>query len=187
MQRLTVDSDINSLIEAFDSDREATLAAIYKTYRASFIHFGRQLTDDEDLMVDCFQDAVIGLYENLAIGKVTDQNSTIKTYLYAIGKHKIMNAQKKKNNQMKLVMKQAETEELYKEKENLDFQKAMISDAFDQLGEKCRNILLKFYYERYSIEAIMVNMDYKNENTVKAHKSRCLSQLREIVKSIKEI
>lgn len=187
MQRLNVDSDISELIQAFDDNREATLADIYKTYRASFLNYGKQLSNDEALNIDCFQDAVISLYENLTIGKVTNHNSTVKTYLYAIGKHKILNAQRQQRNQMKLVVEQVEVEEQQKEKEEHAFKKELISKAFDQMGEKCRDILLRFYYKRYSVEAIMIDMNYKNENTVKAHKSRCLSQLREIVKSIKEV
>lgn len=187
MQRLNLNSDINVLLEAFESDREATLADIYRTYRSSFLSYSRRLSDDEELTIDCFQEAVISLYENLAIGKVTDQKSTVQTYLYAIGKHKILNAQKKKKTQLKLVMEQAESEEQQKEADEATFKKELIAKSFDQLGQKCRDILLKFYYQRYSVEAIMVSMNYKNENTVKAHKSRCLAQLREIVMNIKEI
>lgn len=187
MQRLNLNSDINVLVESFKNNRETTLADIYKTYRSSFLSYSRQLSNDEDLLIDCFQEAVISLYENLVIGKVTDKNSTVQTYLYAIGKHKILNAQKKKKTQLKLVVEQAESEDRQKEIDEDAFKKELISKSFDQLGEKCRDILLKFYYQRYSVEAIMINMNYKNENTVKAHKSRCLSQLREIVQNMKKV
>jgi len=187
MKELNVNSDISALVQAFENNQEATLTAIYKTYRDSFLNYGSQLSDDKELTIDCFQDAVISLYENLTIGKVTDQNSTVKTYLYAIGKHKILNAQRKQRNQLKLLVEQAEIEEVQKDMEETAFKKELFSKAFDQIGLKCKDILMKFYYQRYSIEAIMLDMNYKNENTVKAHKSRCLSQLREIVRNIKEV
>lgn len=187
MIKLGVTDDINDLLAAFDIDHDGTLSAVYTSFRSSFIQFGKRYSQDQELIVDSFQEAVISLYENLMSGNVTDQESSIKTYLYAIGKHKILNAQKKKNNQLKLIIEKNESEESQKEKDDADYQKALLSQAFDGLGERCRDVLIKFYYGRYSIDAIMIAMDYKNENTVKAHKSRCLAQLKEIVKNTKEI
>lgn len=180
-------SGINALIESFEQDREATLSSIYKTYRSNFLNFGRSLTNDDEMTIDCFQEAVISLYENLTIGKITDQNSTIKTYLFAIGKNKILNAQKKKINQAKLTLKQTENDEFQIQKEEVDFNRTLLKKGFDLLGDRCKEILIRYYYHGYSIEAIMNSMDYKNENTVKAHKSRCLSQIRASLQNIKSL
>lgn len=180
-------SGINALIQSFEQDREGTLASIYKTYRSNFLNFSKNLTNDEEMTIDCFQEAVISLYENLTIGKITDQNSTIKTYLFAIGKNKILNAQKKKANQTKLALERTEVEEVQKQKEQLDFNKTLLNKGFDLLGQRCKEVLIRYYYHGYSIEAIMNDMNYKNENTVKAHKSRCLSQIRASLKNVKSL
>jgi DNA-directed RNA polymerase specialized sigma24 family protein len=57
-----------------------------------------------------------------------------------------------------------------------------LRNAMNQLSEGCRKVLVLFYYRRYTIEAIMHTLNYKNENTAKANKSRCLKKLREIMK-----
>ena len=63
----------------------------------------------------------------------------------------------------------------------LNDQQKKIRYAINKLGGKCKELILLFYYKRYSIEAIMHQMGYKNENTVKAHKSRCMKSLEKIV------
>jgi RNA polymerase sigma-70 factor (ECF subfamily) len=59
-----------------------------------------------------------------------------------------------------------------------------LAEAFAGLSESCREVLTLFYYNHFSIDAIMPQMGYANENVTKSHKSRCLRKLKEIFKSI---
>lgn len=186
-QKLDVTSDITSLLQSFESDPDGTLEQIYTTYRQSFMEFARTYSKDETLTIDCFQEAVISLYENLAIGRVTDQNTTVKTYLYAIGKYKLINAQRKKGVDLKINLHSIENVITDEAQDDNEHRQSIVDSAFEQLGQKCKEVLLKFYYHRYSIEAIMHAMSYKNENTVKAHKSRCLAKMKDIINNSKEI
>ena len=69
--------------------------------------------------------------------------------------------------------------ELVEIKESAKEQK--IVKALNSLGSKCQEIIRLFYYSNYSNEAIMHRMNYENENTVKAHKSRCIKKLRTLI------
>ena len=170
---------LEKLKTLFEENRESCIAAIYKRFRQPFTHFAKRYTNDEEVIVDCFQEAVIGLYENLANDRIPNIESMIKTYLFTIGRNKLLNAvsrYKKLENiddhsMINIIDEQSETNSEYDNRLKL---------AFSDLGESCRELLIKFYYQRYSIGAIMIDMDYKNENTVKAHKSRCLKKLREL-------
>jgi RNA polymerase sigma-70 factor (ECF subfamily) len=58
----------------------------------------------------------------------------------------------------------------------------LVKTALLRIGEKCRELLKLFFYHNYSIQNIMEKMNYKNENVVSSHKSRCIKQLKEILK-----
>ena len=52
--------------------------------------------------------------------------------------------------------------------------------ALNKIGTRCRNILELFYLQGLSIKEILATENYSSENTVKAQKSRCLKQLKEL-------
>ena len=179
MKKLTKQTGILDLVQSFQIDPDAAMAKIYRLYRDEYLAFSKSISEKEDLRVDSFQEAVIGLYENLSRDKIQTGSSTVKTYLFSIGKNKLLNAIQKEKKYTEL---QSIKEKEHTLENNLEEVNGFLTKAVDQLGQRCQDVLIKFYYYRYSIEAIMHDMQYKNENTVKAHKSRCLSQLRDIIK-----
>jgi len=54
----------------------------------------------------------------------------------------------------------------------------LLREALEQLGARCRDLLLLLYYHRYTTEAAMHALDYKNKDVVKSQKARCMRQLR---------
>lgn len=172
---------LDVLVESFERDRGQTIREVYRCYRKPFLRYARRYELEEATIIDCFQESVIALYQNLVSHKITRWDSTIKTYLFAIGKNKLLGAIRKNRKSEPIdgmPLQHQENSEPYQE------YRGLVQTAFARLSESCRDILVKFYYEKYSINAIMHEMDYKNENTVKAHKSRCLKKLRDAFKTI---
>ncbi|WP_299761168.1 sigma-70 family RNA polymerase sigma factor [uncultured Dokdonia sp.] len=151
---------------------------IYEGYRDAFIGFASKYDIQQDTILDVYQESMLALYENVMSGKVKDFSSSIKTYLFGIGKLKLyeqLRAQKK----MVLVddfPEQGEIEEI--ETMELTSQQKALKKHFQNLGDRCRNILELFYLNGLRIKEIMIAANYENENTVKAQKSRCLKQLK---------
>ncbi len=177
---------LKELLISFEKDSDLTISELYRVFRNEFLIFVERISKNQEVNLDCFQEAVISVYENLRNNKITQDKSTVKTYLFAIGKNNVLNAIKKKkdlplNEGAELIPEQGSRSE------ESSYRKTLLLSGMDQLGEKCKEILIKFYYDKYSIEAIKKEMSYKNENTVKAHKSRCLSQLRELLTNIKQL
>jgi RNA polymerase sigma-70 factor (ECF subfamily) len=187
MIKAGVHTGLKNLIDKFELDRDAAITAVYTNYKNDFLKYCRKYTQDQDLAVDCYQEAIISLYENLAERKITSDKSSVKTYLFAIGKHKILNELNKQKHTSITDSQHLATSEVQNHDEDIQYKKVLLSAGFDQLGDRCKEILIQFYYHRYSIESIMLKMDYKNENTVKAHKSRCVSQLRAVLDNLKDI
>lgn len=175
MKRKQID-DIEYLKEAFQKDAESTMKNVYTSYRAEFLAFARSYNLQEDDVLDAYQETHIALYQNLIDGKINYSSSTVKTYLFSIGKHKLLNTIKKLKGKEEVAYNDnliTNYTEYISEERN-----ETLVMSIKALGNSCREILTLFYYRKYSIEAIMQAMQMKNENTVKAAKSRCLKQLK---------
>lgn len=182
MIKINSQTSLGQLLEAYNTEKDLVVTELYKIFRADFLTFINRYSGDKELNVDCYQESIMALYENLKNKKILDSKSSVKTYLFAIGKNQILNAIKKKIKTVESQDFDLDNIQIHNDVD--EEQKDFLSRGFDQLGDKCKEILINFYYKQYSIDAIMHSMDYKNENTVKAHKSRCLSQLRSILENM---
>jgi RNA polymerase sigma factor (sigma-70 family) len=59
----------------------------------------------------------------------------------------------------------------------------LIMELFQSLGEKCKNILLLFYYENLPMKEIMEKEDFSSEQVLRNKKHKCLKSLIEKVQS----
>src|SRR5690606_5648277 len=126
---------------------------------------------DEDA-VDIYQDSMIVLYENILSGKLTTLTSSVKTYLFAIGKYKIYNTLKVKVSLVdfedyEFLLAEDNEEFLLREKNIEQLQK-----AYQQLGGKCKKVIKLFYYENLTLEEIKDRLAYTSKDVVKTQKSR---------------
>ncbi len=170
------------------SDDRLKLKALYNKYRAAFLGFGQRYHLDKDALADIYQEAFLALRKKAINGKLNEVRSSMKTYLFGIGKYMIFDTLKEKNqhipyeSNLHLVEEDAPEIEL----ENtpaLTQEQLLLRKYFRELGEKCRQVLTLFYFRGLSIDEIAEQVGYENANTVKAHKSRCLKTLREKINS----
>ncbi len=62
---------------------------IYEAYRDSFLGYARKYELSEEDVLEIYQDSVVKLYENVMSRKLNKLTSSLKTYLFSIGKFKI--------------------------------------------------------------------------------------------------
>lgn len=178
-----------SLEEFKDSLGKKGLSAldeIYLDYKSEFINFSKKYNISEEDASDIYQDSIIAFYENIVNGKLKELTSSIKTYIFSIGKYSIFNRLKKESKTVSLDREHLENLDL--RAIDFDFQPTskskIMKEAMEKLGDRCRKILVLFYYHSYSIEALMHQLEYKNENVVRSHKSRCLKNLKDLIKGL---
>jgi RNA polymerase sigma-70 factor (ECF subfamily) len=157
----------------------SAVEALYLSWREDFIAFAHKYAAPEADVLDAYQDAIIILYENVINEKLTNLTSSLKTYLFSVGKYTLLN--KIKASQLVVAFEVDDTEEspLSAEEPVLDERQTAMFQALQGLGDRCQKIINLFYFEKQSIKSIVSLTGLKNENTVKAHKSRCLKSLRE--------
>jgi len=175
--------DESSVIERIKSGDKTTLDEIYKQYRAEFISWVvKQYSCSTDEAKDVYQSAVLILYENIINGKLTELTSSVKTYLYSVGKNKMREA-RKITSRYKFEI----TEGLFAHNISSDTTEDELTEQFNTiaaslktLGDPCSTVLQLFYYEKQSMEQIADKQGYKNKDTAKNLKHKCLKRLRKI-------
>ena len=76
-------------LELLQKGSSEAFQKLYEAYKHDFFLFARKFKVASSDITDIYQDTFITFYENLINGKVTEFSSSIKTYLFAIGKFKI--------------------------------------------------------------------------------------------------
>ncbi|MBO3698724.1 RNA polymerase sigma factor [Roseivirga sp. E12] len=173
---------VNSLILRLRNGDRTALEDIYKKYRASFlkwITYTHKCTDDE--AVDIFQYSILSFYENVLEESFEEMNEAgIKTYLYSIGKNKLL-ADSRKNSKISY-QEEIDEDELFEVLEEDDSEKEVrlnkIKKLVSELGEPCSEILRLFYFSNLSNDEIAEVMRYKNGNTVKNLKYKCIQRIK---------
>jgi RNA polymerase sigma-70 factor (ECF subfamily) len=173
----------NQLIERIRQGGQSELALIYEQFREEFLRWiirENQCSDDDSK--DIYQLSILIFYDNVKTGKLEHLTSSIKTYLFAVGRNVA------KENMRKARRTTPINQEKWLKEYLVDEQEAPIDDtvfevarkALGELGQPCRQLIELFYYEKKSMEEISLVMSYKNAETAKNQKCKCMARLRKL-------
>jgi len=85
-----------NILQQIRNGNHQPILDIYTLYRNNFIQWAvTHYSVDEDEAKDVFQEVILAFYENVKEGTLLILESDLKTYLFAIGKHKLFNLIKK--------------------------------------------------------------------------------------------
>ncbi|WP_298423449.1 sigma-70 family RNA polymerase sigma factor [uncultured Kordia sp.] len=164
------------------NDDKKALEEVYLNYKDAFVNYGLRFQLDREDLIDVYQDSVIAMYQNFTQKQTELNGSSLKTYLFSIGKHKIYDRLKEQKQLVGAVVVEDDYEEIELTESILSEEQLQLRKYFGHLGESCQHILRLFYYRGLSIKEIVSQTQYKDENTVKSHKSRCLKKLITLIK-----
>jgi len=122
---------------------------------------------------------VIAFYNNIKREKLVKLEYALKTYLFAIGKNLAHKRLEKNKYQSYIDISGFEIrfEDEHFEKQQ---EKEIIGQMIQKLGDNCKNIIKLFYFQRYSLESIAMELQYKDKNVVKVTKNRCIKELKKL-------
>lgn len=179
------------MLDAIRNGDDRALQRLYAEHRESFMQwFQRSYGLSDEDSKDLFQHAIVVFYSNLRSGKIVSLKSSPKTYLYGIGKN-LAREWKRKTTQestaiSKLLEQQFEGHQSTEEKARYESNVRRMYLALNRLGDPCKSILKFFYLDRQSMENIAVLLGFKNAETVKSKKYKCLKRLKSIVQKLPE-
>lgn len=173
----------NELIQKIKIGDKSELVTVYKRYRTEFLNwavnkYGCSLDEAKDV----YQHSILIFYEKITQDKLTFLTSTIKTYLFAIGKNQVLEKIKRNNRFSSSIQFEAsgnifQTDELNLENET---RLNLVEKCLEELGDPCRALLISYYYEKKSMIEIAELLGYKNTDTTKNQKYKCLKRLKKL-------
>ncbi len=177
-------------IESIKKGNPKALNLLYRVYRKEFVNWICKKTGcNQETALDIFQESVFALYKNAKAGRIDDIKSTIKTYLFTIGKRCYMY----QNRKDRLEIDSLEENESILEKliivpnnsKSLTDRQQLVSTFLSRLRPICQDILTMFYYENLSMKVIAERQNYRSVNVAKVMKARCMKSLRKLVQGQK--
>ncbi len=164
-----------NIIDKIKSGDLSELDKVYLEVKPKFIAFASKQFPgiNMEIILDIYQDTIIVFYHNIQRGILSEIKSSLSAYIIQIGKVKLIQHidNVKKDWEMKgLFIDNAIAHEDY----NYKIDQA-VKFIFSKMTDACKQILQLFYYEKKSMDEIALMLNYKNADTVKSKKSRCIS------------
>lgn len=160
-------------------EADAGLRRLYEEQRGRLLAYLQKQGAKTDEATDVFQEAVIAVFENIVSGKFRGE-SALSSYLFSIARFLWLNRLKRQGI-AKRVKAEVEIETVAPshlpqmvEKE----QESQIRKLFDELGEQCREVLVRAIYYEDSMEEIAQHMAYASPQIARNKKYRCLQRLK---------
>ena len=170
----------NDIITQIKAGDEKALIHIYTIYRDEFIVWSTQNNAiSPENAKDIFQDTIIDFRENILSGQLKELSASLKTYLFQIGKFKIINFLKRD----KRITYHPDTKFIKSEiKDHLQAEENEhklddIARAISKLPEDCQRLLNLYYFKEYDMASIARELNYKNADTAKSKKLICMKKL----------
>lgn len=170
----------NDIIKQIELGQEEPLVHIYELYRDEFVIWSvSNNTINEEHAKDIFQDAIIDFQDNILSGQLKELSASLKTYLFQIGKFKIINFLKREQRitylpDTKFIKN--ETKDYVQAEEN-EHKLDDIAQAMSKLPKDCQRLLKLYYFKEYDMLSIARELNYKNADTAKSKKSICMKKL----------
>ncbi len=157
----------------------AAIKALYRHYplvRQMILKNSGSRQDAEDI----YQEVLIILFRKAKDEKFT-LTSSLSTFLFSISRLQWMNELRRRKKEAKGELGEISAEDAATFSQYIDeeskFKKA--EQAILQLGEKCRELLRLFYFEKLDFATIAGKIGLSNERVAKSQKYRCLEKARE--------
>ena len=175
-------------VDALKHDNHPVIKTLYNNNRISFLKFSKHYNLLDEDVIDIYQEAFIILRKHAISGKLSTVNSSLKTYLFGIGKHLIYKKLKEYSIKAKFSSKihteESQFEEIIIENQNeLTEEQLLIRHYFGQLGKSCQEMLTLSFYRGLTNEEIAKSGHYESEAVVRSQKSRCLKTLKNLIKN----
>ncbi|GAB2859873.1 hypothetical protein GCM10027044_20210 [Hymenobacter ruber] len=174
-----------ALRNALLADREQALTRLYRrAFPLVRRYVGRHGGTPQDAQ-DVFQDALVVLYEQ-AVGDTLVLTASASTYLVGIARN-LWHHEQRRRARLPHEALPDDAEPLAalaaEEADDAAEPAFAVLDYVARLGEKCRNVLLAFYYFQQPLTQIAETNGYRSVRSATVQKFKCLERLRNSVRA----
>jgi RNA polymerase sigma factor (sigma-70 family) len=132
----------------------------------------------KSIVEDIFQEALVVLFQK-SREKEFQLTSSLNTYLIAVAKYKFYEFVRKQ--QLTIQIDDSEFKPFEEDDVNETLLK-LIEKKVGELGERCKEVLVSFYYKKMSMVQIADALGFSSPKIAKNQKYKCLERLRNDVK-----
>lgn len=170
-------------LDAIKANDEKALQHIYTAGYPPVERFVLQNSGTEDDAKDIFQEAFVAMWRNVQLDKfVPTGEGSLNAYLFQIARHKWMDHLRSATVKKTTTLEEKHDITMtFEEMNDKDAERLKaIKEKFKELGDNCRELLIRFYYQKQSLKDIAASQEW-TEATAKNNKYRCMERLRKLV------
>jgi RNA polymerase sigma factor (sigma-70 family) len=174
------------LMENLKSGKEEYFQFLYETYYPSVQRFVLRNSGDAEDARDVFQEAIIVLLEKIRHHDFV-LTSGLKTFIFAIAKNIWL--KKLRERKRERLTETEDINQLSLSVEDDDVEKPMearLASWLNSITENCARILKAMFFNKESIDLLMIKMGWKNKHTAANQKYKCLEQVKKVHAKEKE-
>jgi RNA polymerase sigma-70 factor (ECF subfamily) len=169
------------MITQLKHGNQKVLGQLYRQYRTDFLAWmTSHYKCSREVARDVYQDTIFTIMTKAQKGELDNLESSLKTYLFGVGKNKYREYIRKNNKYLQVEDKAWDSLVEPVNEESMEDEVARVKRCLISLGDPCKTVLELYYFHSMSMEEIAEKLPYKNRNTVKNMKYKCLIRLKEI-------
>ena len=170
------------LIQAIKDGNEKALGLFYRENFGKIQNMVFKNSGDDDDAKDVYQESMIELVFQIKNGKLDQLSSKLSTYLYSICYYKWIDRLRKKGRAMESGFDN-DLEGVVIEDEAPSPYLLAMEKVLGQIGDKCRDLLQAFYYEKLPMIQIANRLGFVDDNSAKSQKNKCMDKARDLAKN----
>lgn len=172
-----------TFLDALQSTDEKLLKAIYVGNYPGVERFITQNNGNTDDARDIYQEAFLAVWRNVRLQRFSPADEQeYAAYLFRVAKNKWID--QLRANKHKYMVALTNDEQLSPangtDQQETDQYIDAVKKHYTGLGEKCRELLSMFYFQKLSLKKIAAFFSW-TEPSAKNNKYRCIKQLRELI------
>ena len=172
---MLTDSTEKIITETYNKYRKPFLGFAFKNYRLS-----------GDITEDIYQDTMIAFHQNLVTGKINNLEVPSQTYVFTIGKNKIVDYFRKSGKEVEIEkfpdIFSSDNDRFsdFYEQENDENEKRnlIVYNTVSQMENPCKKVLSLFFWDKKSMSDIAKEMKFNSPEVAKTTKSRCMKKIK---------
>ncbi|TGE21353.1 sigma-70 family RNA polymerase sigma factor [Hymenobacter aquaticus] len=172
-----------SLRQALLTDREPTLTRLYQRAFPLVRRYVQQHGGAAPDAKDVFQDALVIFYEKATTPDFV-LSSSVSTYLLGISRNLWRRELSRRGRLPLTEFTDEHAAHLAEPEAPAEPPTLPVLDYVEQLGERCKSILLAFYYFQQPLEQIADAHHYQSVRSATVQKFKCLERLRKSVRAV---
>jgi RNA polymerase sigma factor (sigma-70 family) len=180
MKKVSEKISDREILEGIKTSRNNILEYVYQQFYPMIYKYVITNNGNAEEARDIFQDGIVVLYEK-SLQPDFRLTASIGTFLYSVCRNlwrNKLNRQKSRETLQEIFPEQPEEEDIMNE-ETTERQH-ILRQLFQKIGEGCRNILMKKFYEKRKDKEIAEELNLSGSDYVKTQRYRCLKQLKKL-------